>query len=629
MRALGVIEMIPQALLFRCLALLVGCAFLGSSVGCARSEHRALGGFETSDDGGASVVTDGDAGGSSASSSSGSTASAAGTAPGSIGVALFSASCAPGAPKVDWSPIRRISRVEYDNMVRDLLADTTQPATAFVPESEMTNGVNFQNNTYSGVSELIAQQYIQAAETLAANAVANAAGLTTLLGCSTQDDACATQFIGTFANLAFRGQLDAAESTGLAQLYSTVKGQFDFTTGIQAVITAVLESPRFLYVTELGAGAPSGNVVALSQNEIAGRLALLLWRSVPDAALLQAASVGQLTTSAQLQAQAARLLADPKAKGALDDFTTQWMQLQATPTLGKDTQFAAWNGNPKLGEEMADETRLNFSTLVLTSNDTLTTLLTSPSSYIDQDLATFYGVPLAQGATVVVLDSALSGGQGTFAPTVLPNRAGILTNGSVLATQAHTTLPSSVLRGKLVRENVLCDPLPPPPPNVPPAPTSVADGGTTREAFEAHEVIPGCVSCHKYMDPIGFGFGNFDATGAYQATDANGMSGTFPPIDSSGAVNPMRTGELSATFTDAVDLVTQLSTAAQTRECFALQEFRYALSRMETPSDACSAQQIYAAFSASRFNIQALLLAVIGSDAFRYRSIEAAGSACQ
>jgi hypothetical protein len=324
-----------------------------------------------------------------------------------------------------------------------------------------------------------------------------------------------------------------------------------------------------------------------------------------------------------------RMLADPKAKGAIDDFTTQWMQLQGTPTLGKDTQFTAWNNNSKLGEEMADETRLDVSALVLTNQGTLTTLLTSPASYINQDLATFYGITLGQGPTVAVVDSALSGGQTSFAQTMLPNRAGILTSASVLATQAHTTLPSSVLRGKLVRENVLCNPLPPPPPKVPPAPTSVPEGGTTREVFAAHEVIPGCITCHTFMDPIGFGFGNFDATGAYQATDANGLSGTFPPIDSSGQINPMGTGGLSATFTDAIDLASTLSTATQTRECFALQEFRYALSRMETMDDACSAEQIYDAFSGSSYNIQALLLAVVASDAFRYRSVELSGSACQ
>jgi hypothetical protein len=597
-----------------------GGALAGSGVACARSDHRVPESFESGDDGGG-----GEDGGGEGGQGAGSSVSA----PGFVGVALFSTACAKAGPQVDWSPIRRISRVEYDNMVRDLLGDTTQPAMAFAPESQMTNGVNFQNNTYSGVSELIAQQYIQAAETLAENAVSSASGLTTLLGCATQDDACATQFIGTFANLAFRGQLDTTESTGLFQLYSVVKAQFDFATGIQAVITAVLESPRFLYVTELGTGAPSGNVDPLSQSEIAGRLALFLWRSLPDPTLVRAAAAGQLSTPAQIQAQATRMLADPKAKDALDDFTTQWMQLQATPTLGKDTQFAAWNSNPKLGEEMADETRLDLSALVLSSNDTLTTLLTSPSSYIDQDLATFYGQPITAGTSATVPDAILNGIETIFTRTLLPHRAGILTNGSVLATQAHTTLPSSVLRGKLVRENVLCDPLPPPPPNVPAAPMSVPEGGTTRQAFAAHEVIPGCVSCHTFMDPIGFGFGNFDATGAYQSTDANGLSGTFPPVDSSGQVNPMRPGELSATFTDAVDLATQLSTAMQTRECFALQEFRYALSRMETPADACSAQQIYASFSSNSYNIQALLLAVVGSDAFRYRSVESPGSACQ
>jgi hypothetical protein len=198
-----------------------------------------------------------------------------------------------------------------------------------------------------------------------------------------------------------------------------------------------------------------------------------------------------------------------------------------------------------------------------------------------------------------------------------------------MATQAHTTLPSSVLRGKLVRENVLCDVLHPPPPDIPPAPTSVPEGGTTRSQFEAHETIPGCVTCHTYMDPIGFGFGHFDATGAYQSTDANGLQGTFPAIDATGQVNAMSPGEFTATFDGAIDLVTQLSTAPQVQECFTLQEMRYALSRVETLDDACSAQQILAAFTAGDENIQSLLVAITRSDVFRYRSIEVAGGSCQ
>lgn len=551
-------------------------------------------------------------------------------APTALGVALFGEPCdAASGPSVAWSPMRRISRVEYDNMVRDLLMDTTQPANGFVPESPMTTGVNFDTNTYAGVSTLIAQQYQQAAEALAQTAVSSASTLAAILPCQTQDTACAQEFIATFANRAFRGQFDATESAALLQVYAATAAQLDFATGIQAVITTVLESPRFLYVIELGQDPPIGSVIALAPYEVAARLSFFLWRSVPDAPLMQAAAGGQLATPAQIQAQAVRMLADPKAVDAIDDFTTQWVELQSTTALGKDTQFTAWNADAKIGSEMRDEALTNVSQLVLSANGDLSTLLTSPSSYVDQDLATFYGATLGSGAPVTVDDPTLTGATAQFFATSLPHRAGLLTNGGIMASQAHTTLPSSVLRGKLVREDILCDTLQPPPPGVPPAPTSVPEGGTTRDEFEAHATIPGCVNCHKYMDPIGFGFGNFDATGAYQTTDANGMQGTFPPIDATGQVNAMNPGEMSATFNGAVDLVTQLAGATQVRQCFTLQELRYALGRIESPDDACSAQQVYQAFTSSSLNVQKLMLALVSSDAFRYRSVETAGSSCQ
>jgi Protein of unknown function (DUF1592)/Protein of unknown function (DUF1588)/Protein of unknown function (DUF1595)/Protein of unknown function (DUF1585)/Protein of unknown function (DUF1587) len=515
-------------------------------------------------------------------------------------------------------------------MVRDLLGDTTQPATAFVPESPMVPGVNFDTNTYTSVSSLIVQQYQQAAETLAQAVVADTNRLSTILPCQTQDAACAQQFIAAFANRAFRGQLDDTESAGLFQVYSTVQAQFDFTTGIQAVITAVLESPRFLYVLEFGQGTPVGSVVALSPYEVAARLALMLWRSVPDATLMSAAAAGQLSTPDQVEAQAVRMLGQTaKAEGALDDFTTQWMQLQNTPTLGKDSQFKAWTLHAKVGTEMQDEARTNVSQLVLSENGGLTELLTSPSSYINADLAAFYGVTPGTGAAVIVDDAALQGATSFFKTDLTAEgHAGILTNGGVLATQAHTTLPSTVLRGKLVREQILCDEIQAPPPNVPPPPSSVPDGGTTRSLFEAHATVPGCVNCHQYMDPIGYGFGHFDATGAYQTLDANGF-GTGPAIDATGQIAAMPGETFAATFDGAVDLVTKLANAPQVEECFALQEFRYGLSRIETKADACSAQQIFASFASSQLNIQRLLTAIVRSDAFRYRSIVSAGSACQ
>jgi hypothetical protein len=577
-----------------------------------------------------------------------------------LGVSVFGDACDGGAPVVDWSPMRRISRLEYDNMVRDLVGDATLPATSFVPESPMATGVNMQTNTYGGVSETIAQQYLLAAEGLAKKAVAagadggasnlgNVFALNGIAPCATQDATCAQQFISVFATRAFRGHLDATESAALLGIYSAIAdgappNNFGFTVGIQAVITAVLSSPYFFYVIETGDGtAAPGAPIPLSQYELAARLAFFLWRTVPDVgpgSLMAAAAAGTLSTPAQIQAQALRMLADPKAFDAVNDYTTQWMELQAPPS-GKDTVFTNWTNSPApgLGVEMKDETLTNVSQLVLVSNGNLTDLLTSPASYVNADLAKFYGATLGTGTAATVTDPALTGGgQTQFIQTTLPNRAGLLTNGSTLAIQSHALLPSSVLRGKLIREDVLCDPIQPPPPIVPAVASTVPDGGTTRSLFQAHAQIGGttgsgvfCYGCHQYMDWLGFGMGHYDATGAYQAADQNGQP-TGPTLDVTGQIFPPQPGELAATFNGATDpttgMVAELAGSTQVQECFALQEFRYALGRIETASDSCSLQQFYGAFSAGGLNIQQLILGIVGSDAFRYRSADVAGAAC-
>jgi hypothetical protein len=546
-----------------------------------------------------------------------------------------------GAPSVGESPLRRISRIEYDNMVRDLLNDNTAPAAQFVSESPMSPGVNFDVNTYTLVtSTLIPQQYLQAAETLAANAVATTNALTNLLNtvpggmCGQQNDACGQAFIDYFANKAFRGQYDSTESAALFQIFSDTEAQFDFPTGIQAVITTVLTSPRFLFVFEFGAASSSGAVVALSPYEVAARLAFFLWRSVPDDALMQAAAGNQLGTPDQIEAQATRMLADPKATSAIRDFTEQWMELQSTDGVTKDTQFTNWTA--QLASDLKEETLQTVTNETLTENggqgSSLTELLTSGQSYINADVAALYGVPSPGG------DGGTSFTKTSVNPTSLssPIRAGILTNGSVLATQAHTTLTSPVLRGKLVREQVLCDPVPPPPVGgvdgmaIPPPPAVLPAGSTTRDAFEQHLTNTVCNGCHLQMDPIGFGFGNFDATGAYQATDSNGSTGgTYPAIDASGTINAATPSETMINFNGPVDLATKLAGDSRVSECFALQQFRYSLGRMETVQDACSAQQMYQAFTASNLNLQTVITAIVRMDSFRYRNAETAGSECK
>lgn len=610
----------------------------GPTFGCAGQGHSTPALGATGDDGGGTTTS----------------------APAAIGVGIFGATCS-GKTTVDWSPVRRISRIEYDNTAHDLLGDTTkQAATNFVSESPLATGVNFDANTYVAVGAAdttVTGQYLTAAETLAATAVGDPTTLANVFSlnqvtsaCSTQDDACAQAFINAFANSAFRGQFDSDEGTSLFQnVYTPIKTQFDFPTGIQAVITAVLTSPRFLYVLEFGQPSSGGStVVPLTPTELAARLALFLWRSAPDVTLLTAAANNQLATTDDINTQAVRMLADPRALNALDDFAAQWMEITNGSTLTKDSQYTSWNAHSYLAGELTNETKATFH-FTVKSNGSLTDLLSSPSSYVSPDVAAFYaGSALPDTATGADPTSSAAGGYAMANVSTAANpRAGILTDAIVLAAQSHASYPSPTFRGKLVREQVLCDPIQPPPAGlvIGPPPAVVPADSTVKEQYADH-TTPGsvCANCHNLMDPIGDGFGVYDATGTYQTTEADGRAadaGPFPAIDPSGQVNTYDTisptgavlqvdsSEFSTSFKGPVDLATQLASATQVRECFALQQFRYALSRIETADDACSLQSVYSAFSSSNFTIQQVLLAIVQSDGFRYRTVETPGSACQ
>ena len=550
------------------------------------------------------------------------------TQPPVSGLSLFAASSCGGPITVGSSPVRRLSRIEYDNMVRDLGLDpnNTQPATQFVTEQKIDSGKagNFNTNAYATISgTLMNQQYLEAAEALATAAVANSNVLGALLpssACGTKNAACASAFISTWANRAFRGQLDADETTALNTLYATVSAQFDFATGIQAVIEAVLTSPRFLFVLEFGqpSSDPSAAAVPLTPMELATRLALYLWRSIPDQTLIDAANGvngGSLVSASDVATQATRMLADAKAKAALSDFADQWLDIENMNAVTKDTQFKKWTAS--VAADLHTESLTTFTQAVLGSSS-FTSLLTSGSSYINANLASFYGLsgsPTFSTATTV--------------NTAANPRTGILSQGSVLAMHAHTSLPSPTKRGRMIRQQILCEEVPDPPASVggmpiPPPPANITSG-TTRAAYLQHVAANSqCNSCHQYMDWIGFGFDNYDATGSY-ITQENTVN-----VDPSGQFIPYpNSTDITGTFQNMTDMITQLSTSQQVDQCFALEEIRYALLRSETAEDACSAQQIYQAFSGSNFNLSKLLVAVVSSNSFMYRTPVSAGQACQ
>lgn len=504
------------------------------------------------------------------------------------------------------SPIRRMTRFEYNNAVRDLLGDATRPADSFVAEEE---ALGFNNQaTALGITQLLAEQYMEASEAIALRA---AKDWQKLLPCDPQktgEDACAAQFVLAFGQRAFRRPLAAAESARLDQLYAWGKQEHDFSTGLQLVVQAMLQSPRFLYRVEMGMPDPvkeQRDVTALDSWEVATRLSFLIWSSIPDDELFAAAAKGALGDAAAIEKQARRMLEDPRARDAVANFHAQWLGLSRIGTLNKDASiYPAYT--PALRPLWEKET-LSFLDHVVfdDAKGDVRTMLTAPYSMMNAELAAFYGVTGPTGADFerVSLDPQ--------------QRAGLLTQASLLAVNAKPNQSSPIHRGKFVREQLLCQPLHPPPNNVNIQPPLVDPQATTRDKFSQHSSDPGCAACHKLMDPIGFGFEHYDGIGQWRDLD-HGL-----PVDA--------TGELSATrdsdgaFDGAVALATRLGESAEVRECVATQWFRFGYGHGEEKADACAMAQLQEAFRAADYNVKELLVALTRTDAFRYRKVILAG----
>jgi hypothetical protein len=497
------------------------------------------------------------------------------------------------------APLRRLTQAEYNNTVRDLLGDTSNPANSFPPDQKVGQ---FSNTaTALTVSPLLAQSYETAAETLAANAVANLASLSACDTTTTGEDACAQQFITTFGKRAFRRPLTTEEQSDLFALYQTNSDGADYDNGIQSVIEAMLQSAPFLYRAEFGAPGDGGNVVALTSTEMASRLSYFLWGSMPDDALFAAADADQLTTAEQIATQATRMLADPKSHPAVEQFFSEWLDVSASDIDGapKDpTTYAAYT--PAIRDAMTSETTAFVDWVMWTSDAKVDTLLTSPVSFLNASLASFYGVPNVTGDTMqeVQLD-----------PT---QRAGIFTQGSVLTVQAKADRSSPVLRGKFVREALLCQPIAPPPQNIVITPPPVTPGVSTRELFTMHSQVEPCKSCHSLMDPIGFGFENYDGVGRWRTVDQG------QPIDATGTLSE---SDVNGNFDGAVALAKKLAQSQEVHDCVATQWFRYSIGRGDTEQDACSLQSLKNKFSASGSDMRQLLAAITQTDTFRYRPV--------
>jgi hypothetical protein len=522
---------------------------------------------------------------------------------GGSGERAINDSVAKGLCVVD-TPIRRLTRFEYNNTVRDLLGDTTNPADVLPPEEEVA-GFNNQAAALTS-SNLLIEQYMKVAEGVGARAVLDMNAL--LPECDPGldgSDACALTFIGDFGRRAFRRPLSQTEVELLKSVFDWAINEPDlgrFEDGIQVIIEAVLQSPAFLYRPELGDETPvEGDVVPFTSWEMATKLSYMLWNTMPDAVLFAAAEADELTTKEQIAAQATRMLDDDRARDLIRNFHTQWLLLTHLDTVTKDTSvYPAFSAS--LRPLWTEEIRAFVEHVILEGDGSLQTLLTASYSFMNEDLATFYGDD--------VLDS-VAGPEFRQVQLDPERRAGLLTSAGLMATHANANQSSPVFRGKFVREQLMCNTLPPPPNDLVIEPPELDPNKTTKEQFEEIGANPACAGCHTLMNPIGFIFEHYDGVGLWR-DEQNGM-----PIDALGEV--VQTDDIDGEYDGALEFAAALAQSTQVQECVSSQWFRFAYNRTVTEEDSCSVDQLNDVFRSSNFNIRSLLVALTQTNAFLYR----------
>jgi hypothetical protein len=511
--------------------------------------------------------------------------------------ALNDSKTVPGA-----APLRRLTRLEYDNTVRDLLGVSTSTSGKLSADQGSGESGFMTGGAISGSTD--ARGVFTSAEEVTTAALGK---LSSLLPCNSiptaraAQDTCADQFVEQFGLRAFRRPLSTSELADLKALYRANRDAAigdSFENAIGGVITAVLQTPQFLYHWEVGPEGPikEGSLLRYGPYELASKLSYLFWATMPDETLFTAAKSGNLNSPEDIAREAKRLLASDRAKVGLQDFFIQWLELQNLRDLAKAPDFTLFT--PDLVAAMSQETRDFVNSLFFGAgaNGKLETLLSSPKSVIDANLAKLYGV---SGFT----------GTGTKATDLDPEkRAGIFTQAGFLTAKAEPDVTHPVKRGDAVLRRVLCQELVIPADLVVPTLPEPKPGQTTRERYSVHHELA-CATCHKIIDPIGFSFENYDPIGAWRDTEE------MKAVDASGTFT-LSTGDV--TFKNAVPLLKAIAKSPEAADCMATQWLRYSMRRRELTSEDPSIKVLQATMMGG--DMRELMIAATKAKTFTHRA---------
>jgi hypothetical protein len=549
-------------------------------------------------------------GGSSATTGAGASGAAAGAVGGTVN------SVPPGPLDSGRVTLRRLNDREYDNTMRDLLGTTQTLAASTFPSDNSDDGFDTVGSALS-YSDLLTKQQFAAAATLVNELLTRTATdplRTAVLVCTpttTNMSTCLTQILTGFMPKAWRRPVTSAEvatavavgtaDLALSQGSTTSDGTDPATSAVTAALEYVLTSAPFLYHVELGSPAitpTSTAVTPLSDYEAASRLSYFLWSTMPDATLTQAAAAGQIANGTGIPAQVTRMIADPKfSSGFIAGFVDQWLAVDSISSNVNPDPTMFPNADAALIASIQPETEAFVGNLI-TSKAPLTELLTANYTFANGRLAQFYGVAGVPAAQTTFTKVSLAG---------TPRLGGLLTQETFLTTTSFPTRTSPVHRGVYVLDSLVCSPPAPPPPAVPDLVVPDAGSGlTVRDALNLHATNPSCAGCHNVIDPIGFTFENFDATGAYRTTD-NGVM-----IDASGSLN----GINGAPVNGAQAMAQAIAADPRFVQCITKEALTYGIGRTFDANDALAYVETVAQPLQTGGTWQSALQAVVTSQAF-------------
>lgn len=501
--------------------------------------------------------------------------------------------------------IRRLTKTEYGNTLHDLLGVDTSVA-ADLPDEVFGEGY------LNSLSPLLSEQYLGIAKDVLDQILAPEGSPPTEIqkrffgkapAPGSDEREAAKKVAQSLAKQAFRRPVSEQEVAVLLEVFDLGRqNKLSYSASLRLMLKAVLVSPQFLFITPSAKPESRVGSVPLDDHQLASRLSYLLWATMPDSELAALADAGKLSDPAVFRAQAKRLLAVPRSRALFDGFGAQWLGIGELEKISFDPRKFP-QMTPQMRDAMYDEARLFFEAL-MRENLSVVNFVKSDFTFINGTLAGLYG-----------LEKEVKGSAMQRIKLKDPNRGGVLGMPGILATTSFPNRTSPVKRGVWVLEQVLGEPIPPAPPNVPELEKQKKDkvaNLTLRQRTELHRTDPACATCHKIMDPIGFGLENFDAIGRWRIKDEAGGA-----IDATGELPG---GKKFSSPTELKNLLT--ARKADVARNLTEKLLAYALCRPLEGYDHIVVDRLMEKIAADDYRMETLILEVVSSYPFLNHRIE-------